>query len=62
MAVRRLSESCLDRISCPDVWEDDEYPEDVMVVGKVIDCSPVPHGPDEGVMRLPRNVIREANI
>lgn len=44
------------------MWEDDEYPEDVMVVGKILDYSPVPHSPDERVLRLPRDVVREANI
>lgn len=62
MAIRRLSDSCQDKITCPGVWEDDEYPEDVMVVGKILDYSPVPLGPGEGVMRLPRRVVREARI
>lgn len=62
MALRQLSCSCLDKITCPGVWEDDEYPEDVIGVGKLLDPSPVPLGPGEGAIRLPRQVVRDARI
>lgn len=62
MALRRLSGSCLDKISCPGVWEDDDYLEDVVAVGLLLDPSPVPLGPGEGAIRLPRRVVRDAGI
>jgi len=63
MALRQLSCSCLDRISCPGVWEDDDYhPEDVIAVGSLLDPSPVPLSLGEVAIRLPRRVVRDARI
>jgi hypothetical protein len=60
MAIRRLSDLCEDRISCPGVWGEDEYPEDIVAVGKLVDPSPVPLGPGMVAIRLPRRVVRGA--
>jgi hypothetical protein len=62
MAIRRLSDTCEDGITCPGIWEDDEFPEDVIAVAPLLDPSPVPLGPGEGAIRLPRRVVREARI
>lgn len=63
MAIRQLSRDCFeDDGSCPGVWDDDEYPEDVMAVGKLLDPSPVPLGEGEVAIRIPRRVIVDARI
>lgn len=62
MALRQLSCSCLDKITCPGVWEDDDCPEDVIAVGMLLDPPPVPLGPGERAIRLPRQVLRDARI
>lgn len=63
MAIRRLSADCEDGDwTCPGVWDDDEYPEDVTAVGKLLDPSPVPLGEGEVAIRIPRRVITDARI
>jgi len=63
MAIRRLSGECEDADwSCPSIWEDDELPEDVIVVGPLSKSSPVPLGPGEGAILLSRRVVRDARI
>lgn len=63
MAWRRLSDACLDKITCASFWEDDEHPEDDLIaVGPLIDSSPVPLGPGEGALRMPRRVVREVQV
>lgn len=44
------------------MWDEDEMPEDVIAVGKLLDPSPVPLGEGEAAIRLPRQVIRDARI
>lgn len=61
MAIRRLSGDCKDADwTCPGIWEDDDYPEDFVVVGPLFDPSRVPLGPDEGVIRISRQLVRDA--
>lgn len=62
MAIRQLSGLCEDRISCPGVWEEDEYLEDVIMVGTLLDPSPVPVGPGKVAIRLHRRVVGDAKI
>jgi hypothetical protein len=63
MAIRRLSSECEeDDGTCSGVWEDDEYPEHVIAVAPLLDPSPVPVGPGEGAIRLPRRVVHDARI
>ncbi|MGH3854248.1 MAG: hypothetical protein ACRDR6_12300 [Pseudonocardiaceae bacterium] len=62
MAIRRLSDACEDGLSCPGIWEDDALPEDVIVVAALLDPSPVPLGPGECAILLPRRVVRDSRI
>lgn len=63
MTLRRLSSDCESADwSCPGVWEEGEYLDDVIVVGTRIDPSPVPLGPGQVAIRLPRRVVRNAQI
>jgi hypothetical protein len=64
MAIRRLSEECWEADgSCNGIWDDDEYPQDVTAVGKLLDPSPVPLREGEAAaIRISRRVIRDARI
>jgi hypothetical protein len=63
MAIRRLSGDCFDDDgSCDGVWDDDEHPEDVTVVGKLLDPSPVLLGEGEAAIRISRRVVCDARI
>ncbi|MGH3922721.1 MAG: hypothetical protein ACRDTT_07625, partial [Pseudonocardiaceae bacterium] len=60
---QRLSVNCKDGDwTCPSIWDDDEIPEDVIAVGRLLDPSPVPLGPGKVAIRLPRQVVRDAGI
>ncbi|MGH3793536.1 MAG: hypothetical protein ACRDRT_00660 [Pseudonocardiaceae bacterium] len=62
MTLRRLSvdETCKDGYTCPGVWADEG--EEVIIVGEVLDPSPVPLAPGERAVRLRRQVIRDAHL
>lgn len=61
MALRWLAGECMDGATCPGVWEDDEEDhEHTVVVGELLDPSPVPLGPSERAIRLPRSVLLAA--
>lgn len=64
MALQRISvdDGCKDGYTCPSVWADDADPKYAVVVGEVIDPSPVPLGPGEVAFRVPRQVIRDAEV
>ncbi len=62
MGLRRLSGQCEDIETCPGVWETDQRSADVIVVGELLDSSPVPLGPGECAVRLPRQVVRDAKV
>jgi hypothetical protein len=62
MGLRRLSGQCEDIETCPGVWEADQYPDDVIVVGELLEPSPVPLGPGEGAVRLSRHVVCDAKV
>lgn len=64
MALRRLSGQCFeDDGTCPGLWDDDEIPEEgVVAVGMLLDLSPVPLGPGKVAIRLPKRVVRDAQI
>ncbi|MDP8929532.1 MAG: hypothetical protein M3O70_13415 [Actinomycetota bacterium] len=64
MALRRLTrdERCKDGFTCPGVWEEEQRPEGVVVVGELLEPSPVPLGPGERAVRLPRQVLRDADL
>jgi hypothetical protein len=63
MALKRISvdEACKDGFTCPSVWADDNDPEHVLVVGEIIESSPVPLGPGETAFRIRRQVLRDAH-
>ena len=50
--------ACGPDLTCPGIWEHTE-PGDVIVVGQLLDPSPVPLGSDEVAVRLPRRIIDE---
>lgn len=55
MALRRLSGDWENADwTCPGVWEDDDCLEDAVVVGELVDPSPVPVGPGKVAIRLSR--------
>ncbi len=64
MALRRLTrdEQSKDGFTCPGVWEEEQHPEGVVVVGELLEPSPVPLGPGERAVRLPRHVLRDADL
>ncbi len=62
MALRRLAGGCMDVESCPGIWVDDQHPDHVLVVGVALEPSPVPLGPGEAVVRLPRQTVHDASI
>lgn len=57
-----VDESCKDGYTCPAVWANEKDPSDVMIVGVVLDPSPVPLAPGERAVRIPRQVIKDANL
>jgi len=60
MTLRRLATECKDADICPGVWDDDQRPTDVIVVGDVLDPSPVPLGDGEMAVRLRWRTLHEA--
>ncbi len=64
MALRRLTrdEMCKDGFTCPGVWEEEQRPEGLVVVGELLEPSPVPLGPGERAVRLPRQVLRDVDL
>lgn len=63
MSLRQLStEACKDGLTCPGVWVDDEAPEDVVVVGRVLPSGAVPLGVGEVAVRLRRQTIVTAGL
>lgn len=60
MTMRLLAGECRDKHTCPGVWEDDEDPGGVIVVGRVVDPSPVPLGAGEMAVSLRRETIASA--
>ena len=64
MAVRRLDgeDDCKDGWTCPGVWEEHAAAADVVVVGQLLEPSPVPLGSGEVAVRVPRAVLRNAKL
>lgn len=62
MTIRKLAGACDDADSYPGVWEDDQSPGDAIIVGMVLDPSPVPLGPGEIAVRVNKQLIRDANV
>lgn len=72
MALKRISvdAECKDGYTCPAVWVNDDTDkqspvidaDQVLVVGKVVDSSPVPLAPGEIAVLVPRQVIRDAAV
>jgi len=66
MALRRVAtepEPCKDGYTCPGVWVDDDPDVDeVVIVGKDLDPSPVPLGPGERAIRIQRQMLQNANL
>ncbi len=61
MVLRQLATECKDGVTCASVWEDDAA-DSVVVVGELVDPSPVPLGSGEQAVRLPRHVLGAANL
>lgn len=63
MALRCLATECKDGYTCPSVWIDDNDPEHVIVVGKLLDSVPgVPMAADERAVRIRRETIINSNL
>jgi hypothetical protein len=64
MTTRRLggNDECKDGWTCPGVWEEHVGAADVVVVGELLDPSPVPLGAGEVAVRIPRAVLRDADL
>jgi hypothetical protein len=63
MTLRRLSVNLTDgEGDPPSVGADDETSDDVILVDRMLDPSPVPVGPGKVAIRLSRRVIRDAGI
>jgi hypothetical protein len=64
MAVRRISgdRECKDGWTCPGVWEERPAAADLVVVGQLLEPSPVPLGPGEVAVRIPRAVLRDTDL
>lgn len=62
MTLRRLASECENRWSCPGVWEDDSDPDQVIIVGEVLEPSPVPLSLGEVAVRLRRQTIRDSGV
>lgn len=62
MALRRLTDDpCEDGKTCPGVWQDDRYPDELIFVGRDVG-SLVPLGPGEAAVRLGRRLFVEAGL
>jgi len=62
MTLRRLSGACSgDDDPCHGIWDDD-HPDEVIVVGDLLDPSPVPLSPGEVAIRVRRQVVRDARV
>lgn len=63
MAYERLSvDQCKDTFTCPSVWRDSDDPEYAVVVGNVLDPSPVPVGAGERAVRLRVQTLVDARL
>lgn len=63
MAYRQLSSDCKDGLTCPSVWHDqDADPGYVVVVGPLLDPSPVPLAAGEAAVRLKVRTVLDANL
>jgi hypothetical protein len=63
MSLRQLStEACKDGLTCPGVWVDDDDPDSVVVVGKVMPSGAVPLGSGEVAVRLRRRTVIDAGL
>jgi hypothetical protein len=66
MALRRVAtepEQCKDGYTCPGIWVDDDPDIDqVVIVGKDLDPSPVPLGPGERAIRIRRKMLRNVDL
>lgn len=60
MAIRQLATECNGKDGCPGVWAEDGDPDDVIVVGQVVDPCPLPLGAGEVAVRLRRRTIADA--
>lgn len=63
MVLRRLSVECKDGDGNPSsMWIDEDIPDDVIVVDRLLDPSPVPLGLGEAAILLSRQLVRDAEI
>lgn len=65
MALRRVAtdETCKDGYTCSGVWADeDPGTEDIVIVGKDLDPSPVPLGTGERAVRIRRQIVQGADL
>jgi len=62
--LRRLSvdDSCKDGRTCPSVWEDDDEPDDLVIIGRLMAPSTVPLAFGEVAIRVRRQVVADARI
>jgi hypothetical protein len=65
MALKRISvdADCKDGLTCPSVWADEQADSEyVVVVGQVMDPSPVPLADGEVAVRLRRQIVQDAKL
>lgn len=60
MGYRLVVSECRDKTTCPGVWADEDDGDAVVVVGEVLEPSPVPLGAGERAVRLRMSTLREA--
>ena len=60
MRLRQLASECTDIETCPSVWRDDDNPDDLVVVGRVLEGSPVSLGEGEAAVALRWQTVRDA--
>ena len=61
--LKRLSgELCKNEDDCPSVWEDDQNPDDLIIVGHPVTRDTVRMADDEAAVRISRKIVADAKI
>jgi hypothetical protein len=62
--LKRLSvdSSCKGAYTCPSVWQDDDNPDELVIVGHPVALGLVPMAEGEIAVRVRRQVIADAEI
>ena len=62
--LRRLTvdDSCGAKGTCPSLWEDDDRPDELVIVGHPVELGAVPLAEGEAAIRIRRQVVADAGI